>query len=103
MPALEPRSRAARSIAKATAVLLAAWLLVLPMTGMLRVAAMPDGTGSTTSMMLLEEEVHPAEVTWLTLFNERGTGPDATGSLPPVDGLRHLSHHGEVPHLPPWS
>ncbi len=103
MPALEPRSSAARSIAKTISVLLATWLLVLPMTGMLRVSVMPDGLGSSTSMMLLEEEVHPAEVTWLALFTDHGTGPDGVGSLPELDDARQLSHYGEVPHLPPWS
>lgn len=103
MSALEPRPPAARSIAKAFSVLLAAWLLMLPLTGMLRVTAMPDGLGSSTSMMLLEEEVHPAELTWQALFSDHGTGPDGVGLLPALDDARHLSHFGEVPHLPPWS
>jgi hypothetical protein len=102
MLVLDPRSPAARSVAKASSVLLAAWLLVLPMTGLLRVTLMPDDPSSSASMLPLEEEVHPADVTGLALFNERGGVPDPTGSVPHVDGVRQLSHHGEVPHHPPW-
>ena len=93
----------ARPMAKACSALLAMWLMVLPLCGMLRVAPLLDGLGSGTSTMLLEEEVHPAEVTWQPLLSAKADAPDMAGHLTHPDDVRHLSHHGEVPHLPPWS
>jgi hypothetical protein len=94
---------AARSIAKAMPVVLAMWLMTLPLAGVLRKAPLTDLPATSTSMMLLEEEVHPAEVTWQPLISEKESAPDTAVDLPRLGDAWHLSHHGEVPHPPPWS
>jgi hypothetical protein len=100
MRALAIRPFFVRSTSTVVPGLLALWLL-LPLAGMLRVMVVPDTDGPTT-LILLEEEVHPAEVTWQALFTKHWTSPDGAVLLLELDDRSQLSPHGEVPHLPPW-
>lgn len=93
------RPAAARAITKALWAVLAMSSMALPLTGQLRTAPFPHGSGSSTSMMVLEKERHPSEVIVQPLLLEGMDAPDIAGTPAHLDDQRLLSHQEKVHHL----